>query len=164
MIKTKEIQLTPKEFFHIWLKKSWANFILIFVLLFFFALGLYIWIFGKETLLQNKTWTLAGILIYDISVILFTILRAWMTYRSPKNKIFYLPFHAEIDEKFIKTIKVDGSYTSFNWSDISKTQKIDHYYVIAVSRVSALFLPIEAFESQDIEKFEGMLREKKLMK
>ena len=165
VIKTKEIKQTPQIFFRLWRKRNFKSLIKIFCF-YFVVLNIVDILIGLYTQSANTGASFFRILIPTLQSYLqfwwivipinlgasllgisIKVLSAWILYRSKKNPLFYKPFYYEIDQKFIKTIKADGTENAYAWDSIGKVEKIDEYYILLLATSNALFVPLSAFAS-----------------
>jgi len=159
IIKSKEYQVTKKELYKIGAVNYFKK-ILIFALIYFVIFGAAIF-FG----LVNMGWLITVILIFFVAMPLFVAISLLFYVNSKENKIFFKKRYFEIENNFLINHLDDGSSGRINIDNIIKVIKTAKYYLLYVSAIQFHYLPKSAFLSaEDIEKFDTLLKEKKLLK
>lgn len=165
MIKTKQIQYTPKILFKYWLQQFWKRLIPLLVIFFALVNFFYYLLFGAEHYFYF--WYIyAGIAL--IATLILTGLKlflVWRTFTNKENKVYYKSFHHEFDNDFIKTFFEDKGNSSIPWNDVLKIIITKSKYALYIAKDRAFFLTEKDFQnSEDFKKFLGLLKEKKLLK
>jgi hypothetical protein len=164
MIKTKEIKLTPQLLLQIWYKGSYKKLILLALSLALLLHVIYFFIVGLQTYMDTIWGVIFICCLYAILVLFLRYLRVRSFYFSKKNKIFYTPYHLEIDKQFIQKFKQDGTLDKLNWDNIVKVKKVGKNYITYFSKLNIIVIPMQAFsKEQDLEKFEEILKTRKLL-
>lgn len=158
-IKSNEYQLTKKRLFQTYMDinlKRLGIFAFIYVILFGAA------VFFR---LLNIYWFIFVIVFFAVFLPFLLILSILFYINSKANKIFYKKKRFEIDDDFITTYAEDGSLGKNKLDSIIKVVGTRKYYMLQISQAMFLYLPKSAFLSQeDINRFESLLRSKKLLK
>ncbi len=163
MIKTKEIQLTPKSLFLFWIQYHYQKMLAVCFAIFVAAQLIIIGIYGLEIYQKGMVLFMAIVFGYMVLILIITVLKGYFVYYSPKNKIFYEPVLTEIDETVIKSIRKNGVTNSFAWTDVIKVKKWHDRYLLFVAKNSVLHLPFEVFKTKkDREEFENLLKSKNI--
>lgn len=159
-IKTKEYQITEKQFFKIlsslYYKRSQAT-LIIWGLLFVVNLA--------QLFTQPLSTALPGVIIF---VLVFGILYGiapFLGYKTAaQNKYVFQKTRVEIDTDFFTFYYEDGSLFKYKFSNFHKAEKEGEFYFLYVTKVSVYYIPKAAFYTEaDIQLFELMLKSKKLL-
>lgn len=146
-IKTKDFELTRKEYFKILM----INYFRWWFIAFIFVIGIF--------LRKNWYWQIG--LLYCIWLIIYF----WFYANSKKNKIFFKRRRFEINDDFLIGYLEDGSLDKLKIDNIVKVIRKARYYLLYMSKSSFIYFPLEIFSSsEDINNFDALLKSKKLLK
>lgn len=146
-IKTKDFELTKKEYFKILM----INYFKWWFIAFIFLMGIFV----------RKIFYWGVILAYCIWLILYF----WFYTNSKKNKIFFKKRHFEINDDFLICYLEDGSLDKIKIDNIIKVIKKPKYYLLFISKNNFIYLPLEIFSSsEDIKNFDSLFKSKNLLK
>jgi energy-coupling factor transporter transmembrane protein EcfT len=148
MIKTKEIRLTGNEFFYLllstYIKKRW---------------WLLVWIWAMILiLLVGSTMSYIEYLVSIFLILLqiIQILQYWFYANASDNRIYLLPRYFAIDNEQITEHMNDGTSSIIKIDRIIRVMQVRKSYLLFVARNEYIYLPFDAFESQeDLEWFEN---------
>lgn len=148
MIKTKEIILTANEFFFlllsIYIKKRW---------------WVLVWIWGMILILlfgSQMSYVEYVVSVFLILLQIIQVLQYWLYAHARDNRIYLQPRHFEINDEQITEYMNDGTSSVIKIERIIRVMQVRKSYLLFVARNEYIYLPFEAFESQeDLEWFEN---------
>ena len=147
MITTKKVKLTPRQFFLILIirhiKKQWWLFAAILFLAIFFLVN------GINDPVQMFFPVFA--IIYPALI----VIQFWKYVTSKDNKLLLLERYYEIDNEKINGVIDRDTYSPIKLDHFIKVDLIRNNYLLFVSKNQFIYIPVDAFESdQDKEWFE----------
>lgn len=153
MIKTKRVQLTPKELFLIliqrYIKKRW---------------WLYVWLWALAIILGLDGINDSFEVFYLVFVVIYPILlvvQFWRFVVSKDNKLLLLGRHYEIDNEKIAGIIDSDTYSPIKLEHFIKVEMIRKTYLLFIAKSQFIYIPSDSFETnEDREWFESEIVKK----
>ncbi len=160
-IKTKEFQLTQKQYFKILLILNYKRtryFILLSALFI-------IWAFWQNRIADMSGVKISTLLVVFVLYSLSPLYTSWRASKNPMNSVYALTRSLVFDGEFITLFKSNGEDARISLDNVPRVKKIADCMIIYTSGVSAIFVPFSAFESEaDRINLEGAFKERNLLK
>lgn len=144
MITTKKVKLTAKAYFRILISRQIKNYGWFVV---------WIWVLAILLLIIGDSGKTAwSVLVFAYP--LFVVWYNWRHAHAENNKIYLLEQYYEIDKDKIKCILDEDTHSSINVQHIIRVEVTKKYFLIFVSEVGFIHLPLDAFQSEsDLDWF-----------
>jgi hypothetical protein len=98
----------------------------------------------------------------SVAYLFWTIVWFWLFVNSKKNKIFFKKIYYEIDDEFITGYIEDSSLSKIKLSNIVKVVKTKKYYLLYISQIQFIYVPLNIFTSEnDVNNFNLLLAQSK---
>ncbi|HEY9809160.1 MAG TPA: YcxB family protein [Halomicronema sp.] len=159
-IKTKEYQVTEKQFFKIistlYYKRSKVSLGIFALILLLNLVQLYS---------QPLIVVLPPIIILGIIFSILYFLTPFLAYKTAaQNKYVFQQTRVEIETNFFTFFYDDGSLFKYRISNFYKAENAGEFYFLYVTKASIYYIPKAAFYTEaDLQLFELMLKSKKLL-
>lgn len=140
-IRTKEIKLTPNEYFKILTLKYFRQKWWLFVLIAFIVVS---------NLAKDNKQPLEYFLTFlALSYPLYLIYYFWSFAYSKENKIIYLGHSYQFEENQVVVNLEDGTQSEINLDYLVKSYKTKDYAMFYNTKVTCFYLPKNSFENPD---------------
>jgi uncharacterized membrane protein YqjE len=141
MIKTKRFKYTPKELFKLlilrYARKRWWLFAWILILTIIMIL------------LDNKDSFTYFLIVFAIIYPVLLVIQFWRYVNSKANKLLLSERHYEIDQDKINGILDEDTHSTVKIEHFIKVEFIYNTYLLLIAKNQFLYIPIDAFESED---------------
>lgn len=141
IIETKEIKLTPREYFKIlslkYFRQKWWLFVLI------------TFVVVSNLVKAEKEPFEYFLIILSLSYPPYLLYYFWSFAYSKENKIIYLGRSYQFEENQLIINLEDGSQSEINLDYLVKIYKTKDYIMIYTSKITGYYLPKYSFENQD---------------
>lgn len=156
-IKTKEFNLTEKQFRQLIAVQYFKRMKNLFIILSVLAL-----IALANSIISNDYFTLIVILIL---IAYYVSLPYWINIKKTQPPINFKKRFCEIDENFITFMYEDGSLVKLRFDNFIQVTKESNYYFLYTVKTQFHYLPVAVFNSeQEICRFDLLMEGKQLIK
>ncbi|MGZ5244879.1 MAG: YcxB family protein [Bacteroidia bacterium] len=146
-IKTKPFKMTKQAFFRLlftdFLSKAILTYIVIIILILFFI------VYPKEFI----AYYLFIPLIMAFLLPLFAAARYWLFVNSSSNKSLYITKQITVNNEKLISESESGNKSIIQLSNITKIKKHKHYTLLYLDASNFIYLPVNAFQSNDEYEF-----------
>ena len=139
-IKTNEIKLTQSSYFNLITKKYFWQKRWVFALLAFTAFFAIV----KDDKQTYDYFTMGLVFAYPVYMLFYFYRFCY----SKENKAILLGRHYQFNNEDVETYVEDGSQSQIKLSHVTKIYRGKDYAMIYLSKITMLYLPKEAFDSE----------------
>lgn len=156
-IKTKEFNVTVKEFRHLLASHYFKQ--MKFILIIFVILVIINFVFG---LISNDYF---GAILFGVLLAYYVSIPYIMNIKKTQSKINFTRRFCEIDENFISFIYEDDSLVKIRFDHFIQVTKNLNYFLLYPIKNQFYYLPLESFNTeQELSRFELLMEGKQLLK
>ena len=139
-IKTKEIKLTKSSYFNLLAKKYFRQKWWVFALLGLIALSTLI----NDDRQTSDYFTIGVAFAYPAYILIYFRRFCY----SKENKVFLLSRHYQFNDEDVEGYFEDGTKSQIRLAHVTKIYRAKNYALIYLSKITMLYMPEEAFDSE----------------